>query len=118
MHNPILLAVKLSNRHFMTCKLFHPDQYTLSYLNRWHTPLHKAIFLVELGNLHSVVGPKASAMYRDLGEHRMDHQVKFARTHQELRSLARSSKITTLYCYENNHWQVHKNSTVRSYLNR
>ena len=104
MNDPILLAVKLSNRHFMTCKLFHPDQYTLNHLNRWHSPLHKAIFLVELGNLHSVAGPQASAMYRDWGEHRMNHQIKFARTHQELLSLARSVKVTTLYCFDNDYW--------------
>ncbi|WP_263080142.1 hypothetical protein [Endozoicomonas sp. Mp262] len=104
MHNPILLAVKLSSRHFMTCKLFHPDQHTLSHLNRWHSPLHKAIFLVELGNLHSVAGPKATAMHRDWGENRMDHQVKFARSQRELLSLARSAKISTLYCFDNNCW--------------
>ena len=107
MHNPILLAVKLSNRHFMTCKLLHPNQHTLSHLNRWHTPLHRAIFLAELGNLHSVVGPKASAMHRDWGESRMDHQVKFAKSQQELRSLARSAKTSTIYCFNNNGWTTH-----------
>ncbi|WP_263080079.1 hypothetical protein [Endozoicomonas sp. Mp262] len=108
MHNPILLAVKLSNRHFMTCKLLHPDQHTLSHLNRWHSPLHKAIFLVELGNLHCIKGAQVSAMHRDWREHRMNHQVNFARTHQELCCLAKSAKITTLYCYDNNHWQAQK----------
>ena len=106
MHNPALLAVQLSNYHFMSCRLFHPDHQTLAHLNRWHKGLAKAIFLVELGNLHCVQGNKAIAMHRDWGESYTQHQARFFKTMPELKSIARSLKVQTLYVHENEQWSV------------
>ena len=93
MRDPILLAVELSNGHCMSCRLLRPDRHTLPTLNRWYREMIKAIFLIELGNLHAINCTRAVAMHRDWGEPWTDHQPRFSPTLNHLKALARSLKI-------------------------
>lgn len=105
---PILLAVELSNGHFMSCRLLHPDQNTLDFLNRWYREMYEAIFLIELGNLHSIHRARTMAMHRDWGEFWTDHQPRFSRSWNHLKALAHSLKAETLLVHTAGEWGVRR----------
>ncbi|WP_139117640.1 hypothetical protein [Endozoicomonas atrinae] len=108
MNHPILLAVELSNGHFMSCWLLHPDRNTLNYLNRWYPEMYDAIFLIELGNLHSIQRARTMAMHRDWGEFWTDHQPRFSPSKKHLRALTRSLKVSTALINANGRWEPHQ----------
>ncbi len=105
MRPPVLLAVELSNGHFMSCRLLYPDRNTLSYLNRWYREMVEAIFLIELGNLHSIQRARIMAMHRDWGELWTDHQPRFSRSWNHLNALARSLKAEALFVHNVGEWE-------------
>lgn len=106
MREPILLAVELSNGHFLSCRLLHPDRHTRGHLDRWYQAMHEAVFLIQLGDLHYLQGKRASALYRDWGEDWIDHQPRLSPSKQHLKSIARSLKITTIYVNQQQTWVV------------
>ena len=106
MRPPVLLAVELSNGHFMSCRLLYPDRNTLSYLNRWYREMVEAILLIELGNLHSIQRAKTMAMHRDWGELWTDHQPRFSRSWNHLKALARCLKVETLLVHSAGSWKA------------
>ena len=108
MRPPVLLAVELSNGHFMSCRVLYPDRNTLSYLNRWYRDMVEAILLIELGNLHSIQRAKIMAMHRDWGEFWTDHQPRFSPSKKHLRALARSLKVSTTLINANGRWEPHQ----------
>ncbi|WP_139117763.1 hypothetical protein [Endozoicomonas atrinae] len=105
MRPPALLAVELSNGHFMSCRLLYPDRNTLSYLNRWYRDMVEAILLIELGNLHSIQRARTTAMHRDWGELWTDHQPRFSHSWNHLKALARSLKVETLMTHKAGEWR-------------
>ena len=105
MREPILLAVELSNGHFMSCRLLHPDRHTLPALNRWYREMMEAIFLIELGNLHAINRTQAVAMHRDWGEPWPDHQPRFSPNIKHLKALARNLKARDILLNQNNQWK-------------
>lgn len=104
MNHPILMAVELSNGHFMSCRLLHPDRHTLPSLNRWHQHLLHVIKLVELGDLHYLRGPQAFARHRNWGDPWIDHQPRFSPSWNPLKALARSLKVETLFIHTDGQW--------------
>ncbi len=106
MNQPVLLAVELSNGHFMYCRLLHPDRNTLEYLNRWYGKMYEAICLIELGNLHSIQRARTMAMHRDWAEFWTDHQPRFSRSWNHLKALARSLKVETLLVHTTGKWEA------------
>ena len=108
MNQPILLAVELTNGHFMSCRLFYPDRFTHSLLQHWHRNMFVAIQLIQLGDLHYIKGPQAIARHRDFGDDWLDHQPRFSPSWHHLKALARSLKIDTLYIQQSGEWQVHR----------
>ncbi|MFK0573914.1 hypothetical protein [Endozoicomonas sp.] len=108
MNPPVLLAVELSNGHFMSCRLLHPDRNTLTYLNRWYREMVEAIFLIQPGNLHSIQKARTIAMHRDWGEFWSDHQPRFSPSWNHLKAVARSLKVETLFVHKARKWQPHR----------
>ncbi|OED43255.1 hypothetical protein ACH42_10560 [Endozoicomonas sp. (ex Bugula neritina AB1)] len=106
MNAPVLLAVELSSRSFLYCRLLHPDRHTLPSLNRWYSKLYEAIFLIQLGDLHYLQGKKVSALNRDWGEPWVDVQPRLSPSRKHLKSIARSLKITTIYVNQQQTWVV------------
>lgn len=106
MHHPILLAVELSNGHFLSCRLLHPDRHTQTHLDRWYGTMHEAIFLIQLGDLHYIQGKQASALHRDWGESWLDHQPRISSSLNHLKALSRSQKISSFHVNRNDEWVV------------
>ncbi len=113
MNPPVLLAVELSNGHFMSCRLLHPDSNTLDYLNRWYREMYEAIFLIRLGNLHSIQRARIMAMHRDWGEFWTDHQPLLPPSKKHSRALARSLKVSTVLINANGRWEPHQWLTIK-----
>ncbi|MET4695019.1 hypothetical protein [Endozoicomonas lisbonensis] len=106
MNPPVLLAMELTSRPFLYCRLLHPDRHTLSHLNYWYAETYEAIFLIQLSDLHYLQGKKASALGRDWGEPWVDVQPRLSPSKYHLKSVARSLKITTLYVNQQQQWLV------------
>ncbi|WP_062262412.1 hypothetical protein [Endozoicomonas arenosclerae] len=104
MREPIILAVKLSSGSFLSCRLLHPDRYILPSLNRCYRTMAEAIFLIQLGDLHYLKDNQASALHRDWGEDWLNHQPRISPSFNHLSGLARSLKIKTLLCHQNQQW--------------
>ncbi len=104
MNNPVLLAVALSNGHFLSCRLLYPDRHTFPHLNRWYLQMHEAIFLIQLGDLHCIQHKQASALHRDWDEPWLDHQPRFSPSWNHLKGLARSRKIEKIMVNKDGKW--------------